>query len=92
MSRPTLPEWKPTNSARQCFIHEDGFFAAGSEAQEQPGCACVPEVGANTIFIEKRRSLPVKKVSTLYIKSFRWYDLKLDARGTTVLISVENYG
>ena len=51
-----------------------------------------PEADANIIFIEKRRSLPAKKVSTLYIKSFRWYDLKLDARGTTVLISVENYG
>ena len=45
-----------------------------------------PEADANTIFIEKRRSLPAKKVSTLYIKSLRWYDLKLDARGNVVLI------
>ena len=58
----------------------------------QPGCAWVPEAVANIIFIEKRYTSSLKKASALYIKTRRWYDLKLDARGTTVLISVENYG
>lgn len=46
-----------------------------------------PEAGANTIFIEKRRVFSVKKVSALYIKTRRWYDLKLDARGNALLIN-----
>ena len=46
-----------------------------------------PEANANTIFIEKR-----KKVSTLYIKSLRWYDLKLDAAALQFLLAWKTMG
>ena len=48
--------------------------------------------GANTIFIEKQGPSLFKKVSALYIKTLRWYDLKLDARGIAALSIVEDYG
>ena len=51
----------------------------------QPGCPWVPEAVANIIFIEKRYTSSLKKASALYIKTRRWYDLKLDARGNAVL-------
>ena len=80
-----------SRSDQQCFSHEDGCFAAVSEVQGQPAAHKFGTRRKHHLH-QKARTFTVKKVSALYIKTLRWYDLKLDARGIAVLSIVEDYG